>query len=106
MLFTITGKHVHVTDAIKEYAQDKTAKLPRYYDSINQVEVVIDGSKKGSVEVEIIARAEHGKVFVVMQAGADPYRCIDLAVHRLQNQVKRKKTRERNKKHADGTELG
>lgn len=106
MLFTVTGKHVHITDAIKKHAEQKTAKLPRYYDNINQVDVVIDGSQKGKIDVEIIARAEHGKVFVVMQAGADPYRCIDLAVHRLQNQVRRKKTKERDKKQAGGTELG
>ncbi|MHC4722131.1 MAG: HPF/RaiA family ribosome-associated protein, partial [Planctomycetota bacterium] len=39
MLFTITGKHVEITQAIKDHAQEKTDKLPRYYNSINQIEV-------------------------------------------------------------------
>jgi len=105
LLFTITGKHVRITDAIKKHAEQKTAKLPRYYNSINQVEVVIDGSQKGSIEVEVIARAEHSKVFVVTQAGEDAYRCLDLAVRKLERQLRRKKTKERNRKHAGGAEL-
>jgi putative sigma-54 modulation protein len=106
VLFTVTGKHVRITDAIKEHAEQKTAKLPRCYDSISQVEVIIDGSRKGSIEVEIIARAEHGKVFVAGERGADAYRCIDLAVHRLQSQLRRIKAKERDKKQAGGTEIG
>lgn len=105
MLFTITGKHVHITEAIKKHAEGRTAKLPRYYNSINQVEVIIDGSRKGNVDVEVIARAEHGKVFVVAQAGEDAYRCIDLAIHKLERQLRRKKTKERNRKHTGGAEL-
>lgn len=105
MLFTVTGKHVHITDAIKKHAEQKTAKLPRFYDNINQVDVVIDGSQKGNIEVEIIARAEHSKVFVVAERGADAYRCIDLAVHRLQSQLRRVKAKERDKKQAGGAEL-
>ncbi len=105
MLFTITGKHVRITEAIKEHAEDKTAKLPRYYNSINQVDVIIDGSRKGHVDVEVIARAEHGRVFVVTQAGTDAFRCIDLAVHRLQRQLRKEKTKKRNRKHTGGAEL-
>jgi len=104
VLFTVTGKHVRITDAIKEYAEQKTAKLPRYYDRINQVEVVIDGSQKGNIEVEVIARAEHSKVFVVGERGTDAYQCIDLAVHRLQSQLRKKKTKERDRKQASGAE--
>ena len=105
MLFTVTGKHVRITDAIKKHAEQKTAKLPRYYDNINQVDVVIDGSQKGNIEVEIIARAEHSNVFVVTERGTDAYRCIDLAVHRLQKQLRRKKTKERDRKQAGGVEV-
>lgn len=106
VLFTVTGKHVHITDAIKKHAEQKTAKLPRYYDNITQVDVVIDGSRKGNIEVEIIARAEHSKVFVVTEKGTDACRCIDLAVHRLQSQLRRIKTKERDRKQAGGEELG
>lgn len=99
MLFTITGKHVEITDAIKRYAEQKASKLPKYYNSINQIEVIIDGSQGSNIGVEIIARAEHSKVFIGSEGGEDAYQCIDLAVHKLERQLRRKKTRERNKKH-------
>lgn len=104
MLFTIIGKHVHITEAIRRHAEDKTSRLPKYYDCINQVEVIIDGSTGGSISAEIIARAEHSKVFVVKQAGEDVFRCIDIAVHKLQRQLRRKKSKERNNKHTGGAE--
>jgi len=104
LLFTITGKHVDITEAIKRYAEEKTSKLPRYYDSINQVEVIIDGNKGGNVSVEIIARAEHNKIFVVTERGEDAYSCIDIAVHKLERQLKKRKGKERENKHAGGAE--
>ena len=98
MLFTITGKHIEVTEAMKQHAERKAAKLPRYYDSINQIEVIIDGSQGGKTSVEIIARAEHSKVFIVTEIGDDPYRCIDFAVPKLERQLRRKKGKERDNK--------
>ena len=98
MLFTISGKHIDITEAMKTHAQEKTAKLPRYYDSINRVEVIIDGNQGTSTSVEIIARAEHNKVFIVTETGDDAYKCIDVAVHKLERQLRRMKGRERDNK--------
>ena len=105
MLFTIRGKQIDITEAVKTHAEEKTAKLPRYYDSINQVEVMIDGNKGGKINVEIIARAEHNKIFIVTETGQDPCRCIDGAVRKLQRQLRRQKGKERDNKHTGITEL-
>jgi putative sigma-54 modulation protein len=105
LLFTISGKHIEITEAIRKHAEEKTAKLPKYYNSINRVEVIIDGMPGGNTSVEIIARGEHSKIFIVTETGEDAYRCIDVAVHKLERQLRRKKTKERNNKHASGTEL-
>lgn len=105
MLFTISGKHIEITEAIRRHAEEKTSKLPRYYNSINQVEVIIDGSHGGDTSVEIIARGEHSKVFIVTETGEDAYRCIDVAVRKLERQLRRKKGKERDNKHVGGAEL-
>ena len=103
MLFKITGKHIAITDAMRAYSEEKTGKLPKFYDSVNQVEVVIDGGEAGNnVSVEIIARAEHSNPFVAEESGPDAYQCIDAAVHKLERQLRRKKTKERNNKHPNG----
>jgi len=79
--------------------------MTKFYNSVNQVEVIIDGSAGGQNSVEIIARAEHSKVFIASESGDDIYKCIDLAVHKLERQLRRKKTRERNNKHTGPPEL-
>ena len=105
MLFKITGKHIEITEAIRNHAEEKTSKLPKYYNSINQVEVIIDGSPGGSTTVEVIVRAEHSKVFVGTESGEDAYRCIDMAVHKIERQLRRVKSKERDNKHTGSAEL-
>jgi putative sigma-54 modulation protein len=99
LLFTISGRHIDITEAIKSYAQEKTSRLPRYYNGINQVEVIVDGSEGGKTSVEIIARGEHSRVFVGTESGENVYKCLDLAVRKLEKQLRRKKTKERNNNH-------
>jgi len=105
LLFTVTGKHIEITEAMKTHAEEKTAKLPRYYSSVNKVEVIIDGASAEGIEVEIIASAEHGKVFVATESGDDANKCIDVAVHKLERQLRRTKTKERDNKHAGSGEV-
>ena len=104
MLFTITGKHIEITEAIKTHAREKTSKLPKYYDSVNKIEVIVDREPGGNTNVEIIARGEHSKIFIATEAGEDAYKCIDIAVHKLERQLRKKKTKERNNKHTGGTQ--
>lgn len=104
MLFTITGKHIDITEDIRRHAEEKTSKLPKYYDSINRIEVIIDG-QGGTSTVQIIARAEHSKTFIVTETGENAFRCIDIAVHKLERQLRRKKGKERDNKHSSRTEL-
>jgi putative sigma-54 modulation protein len=104
LLFKISGKHTEVPESVKSYAEEKTAKLPKFYDVVNQIEVVVDGKdgskEAGNIAVEIIARAERKKIFVVKEIGNDVYACIDLATHKLEQQLKKTKTKERDvKKH-------
>jgi ribosomal subunit interface protein len=90
---------------MKKHAEEKTSKLPKYYNSINQVEVIIDGGQGGSVSIEIIARAEHSKIFVGTESGEDAYRCIDMAVHKIERQLRRAKSKERDNKHSTSSDF-
>ncbi|OHB59858.1 MAG: ribosomal subunit interface protein [Planctomycetes bacterium RBG_13_46_10] len=106
MLFTITGKHIEITEVIRKYSEEKTSKLPRYYSGINQIEVIIDGEPGGKINVEIIARGEHSNVFIGTERGEDAYKCIDGAVHKLEGQLRKKKNKERDDKHPGDAERG
>jgi ribosomal subunit interface protein len=91
-----------ISEGLRSRAQERTEKLPKYYSGINQVEVIVNGSEGGKMNVEVIARGEHGHVFVATEAGDDAYQCIDLAVHKLEHQLHKQKTKERDDKHVGG----
>jgi putative sigma-54 modulation protein len=99
LVFNITGKHVEITEPIRVHAHEKALKLPKFYNSINQVEVIVDGNDGGNISVEIIARGEHSNVFVATESGDDAYSCIDAVIHKLERQLRRKKEKERDNKH-------
>ena len=103
MLFTITGKHIEITEALKAHAEEKTSKLTKYYDRLSQVEVILDGQPGGNSStntgVQIIARGEHSNIFVVTETGEDAYSCIDIAVHKMERQLQKKKEKQRDNKH-------
>jgi len=98
VIFTISGKHIEVPEALKDYAKNKTSKLLRYYDSVNQIDVIIE-KDGGKTAVEIIARAEHSKVFIAKESAEDIHKCVDVVVHKLERQLTKAKTKERNNKH-------
>lgn len=96
MNMTVIGRHMDVTDALREYAQDKASKLPHLYDALQSVDVtfVLDA---GEYEVEIVAKGKRKSTFVARQRGADMYACLDQCVHKLQEQLRRHKDRVRDR---------
>ncbi|MBN2455192.1 MAG: ribosome-associated translation inhibitor RaiA [Sedimentisphaerales bacterium] len=98
MKFSITGKHMDIPESLREFAEKKTAKLPRYYSSISEVELIIDSGKAGKITIEIIARADRNNTFVVTESGSDPFASLVSAVRKLERQLRRKKGRQRDDK--------
>ena len=98
MEFTISGRHLEVTDAIHDYAEKKTAKLPRYYDRVQQISVVID-KRDREFEVEVIIDVEHADPFLARGKGDDLYACIDNVVEKAERQLTDHKEKIRNRKH-------
>ncbi len=99
MLFTISGRHIDIGDSVKTYAKEKCEKLPRYFDSISEIQVIIEGKEGNNHSVEIIASIEHSPDSVVTEVGEDLYACIDVAVDKIERQLRRKKEKLRNNKH-------
>ncbi|MDX1682699.1 MAG: ribosome-associated translation inhibitor RaiA [Phycisphaeraceae bacterium] len=94
----VTSRHLEVTDAIREYAETKASKLPRYYDRVQQIEVICD-HRDHHHEVEIIVDAEHADPFVARSTGEDVYALIDGTVDKLERQLTDHKEKLRNRKH-------
>ena len=44
MIITISGRHMDITPAIRQHAEEKANKLTKFYDLILEIEVILDGS--------------------------------------------------------------
>ena len=99
MNINVTGRHLDITAAIRTHAEEKVAKLTKYYDLIQGIDVILDGSDSNQKKVEVIVTAEHKNSFVASTSGDDLYGCIDSTVHKLERQLTEHKDRFRNRKH-------
>jgi ribosomal subunit interface protein len=78
-------------------------KVTRYFDRVQQVDVVIDKAKNG-YQVEIITDVEHHEPFIATGEHVDLYAGIDLTLDRAIRQLKDHKSRIRD--HKDHTSIG
>ena len=106
MVITVSTRHMDVTPAMKTYAEQKAGKLTKYFDRIQEIEVVFDaGNEKTSKEkahVEMIVNADHNDRFVAHHNEGDAYACVDACVDKLERQLTEHKKKFRNRKHDIG----
>ena len=98
MLITVSSRHMDVTPPMKEYAEQKANKLTRYYDRIQEVEVIFDNAN-AHTRVEMIVNAEHRNMFIAHHHNGDAYACVDGCVDKLERQLSEHKKKFRNRKH-------
>ena len=89
-----------VTPPLKEYATQKANKLLKYYDRIQEIEVIFDAGKD-RLRVEMIVNAEHKNMFIAHHDGADAYAAVDECMHKLERQLSDHKKKFRNRKHPE-----
>ena len=90
----VTGRHMHVTNAMKEHAVDRLSRLERFGERIIDVTVTMDIQK---LEHRVDILMKYGHTVIRSHAVSDDmYVSIDKAVERLEQQLKRYKDRLRN----------
>lgn len=100
MVITVTGRHMDVTPALKAFAEEKANKLTKYYDRIQEIEVIFDAEKDGT-SVEVIVNAEHNDMFIAREGQGDAYAQLDVCVNKLERQLSDHKKKHRNRKHPE-----
>lgn len=90
MEIQVTGRGLNVRDTLREYAESKAAKLERFHDSLEKIEVLIShqGDEK---QVEMIAHQRRGQPIVGTVAHEDPMAAIDLVLDKMTQQLRRMK---------------
>ena len=87
MDITVQGRHLEITDAIREYTSEKVARIGRFFARIQKVEVVAEKLDNRHFEVEIIAHVAHHEHFVAKGKGDDLYGCVDQTVGKIERQL-------------------
>lgn len=85
MQINITGRHVEVTTALRDYVTNKFAKLERHFDHINNVYVILDVEKLVQ-KAEATLHVNGGEIFATADH-QDMYAAIDALIDKLDRQV-------------------
>lgn len=85
MQIDVTGHHVNVTDALRQYVADKFQRLQRHFDNVSNVHVVLNVEKLNR-KAEATVNVYGGQLFAVDQQ-EDMYAAIDGLVDKLDRQI-------------------
>lgn len=109
MKISIHAHHVSITDALKEYAEEKLSKLSRYFDNIQDVYVdlrVEDVSKPGEQQVASATVHASGARIHADEKSNNMYNSIDGLESKLSKQLKKHKEKLRDNNRAGSKDLG
>jgi len=90
MNLTISGHHLDVTPAIREYVQNKLERITRHFDQVIDSHVILcidnltEKAKRQKAEINLRVA---GKILHVASAAHDLYAAIDMLMDRLDRQV-------------------
>jgi len=89
MQMTISGHHVELTPALKEYVQSKLTRVERHFDHITSMHVILTIEKLAQ-KAEATIRIAGAELFANAES-PDMYAAIDLLSDKLDRQIVRHK---------------
>ncbi|HEV7817395.1 MAG TPA: ribosome-associated translation inhibitor RaiA [Janthinobacterium sp.] len=102
MNLTISGHHLDVTPAIREYVQSKLERVKRHFDQVIDITVILTvdnlPEKEKRQKAEINLRMS-GKTVYVESLAQDLYAAIDTLIDKLDRQVMKYKTKVKDHSH-------
>lgn len=102
MNLTISGHHLELTQAIRDYVQSKLERIKRHFDHVIDIAVILTvdklPEKKKRQKAEITLRLR-GKDLHAESISEDLYAAIDALVDKLDRQVIKYKTKIQNHQH-------
>jgi len=93
MRIDVVGKDVRITDNIREHAERKGEKLPKYFDGTQLITFTVSKEDKVNYHVECVVDVEKHDDFIANAADPDILAAIDHAVQILTRQLSEYKER-------------
>lgn len=94
MQINITGHHIELTEAIKDYVNSKFQRLERHHDQITSTHVILTVDKLRQIAEATVHVS--GKDFFADSESEDLYTAIDQLTDKLDRQLIRHKEKLRN----------
>ncbi len=88
----VQGKHLDVTPALRSYAEAKVGKIDRYFDHVQDAQVVLSVERRdrlGKAQVVEVTVRGDGIVLRGEEASPDMYASIDLVAAKLKKQIEK-----------------
>ncbi len=101
MQVAITCRHGNVSPGTHEYMTRKAEKLLTYFDRVTSIGITVDFSNDKAV-VEILVDAEHRHDLVATEIDDDATAAFDLALHKMEQQIRKYKERIQDHKRGPG----
>lgn len=97
MNLNVSGHHLEITPALRDYVQDKLGRVTRHFDHVIDAHVVLSVDKlRQKAEVTLHVR---GKDIHCACEDQDLYAAIDLLIDKLDRQVLKYKGKRQEKSH-------
>jgi putative sigma-54 modulation protein len=87
----ISARHGHLSEATQQFIREKAQKLTRLFERLTIIEVTADLKNEGQPWVEFLVKSEHKHDFVAHESHPDLLAAVDLALAKLEMQVRRHK---------------
>ena len=101
MQIMLTGHHLDITDALRNYVNDKFTRIERHFDNATSAHAILSVEKlrhKAEATVHVAGQDIHAE-----SIEGDMYAAIDTLVDKLDRQIKKHKDKLNNKHRGEKT---
>src|SRR5438093_2053113 len=106
----ISVRHGHLNEMTQQIIREKAEKLLHFFDRLTMIEVTVDLKKTEGDKclVELLVQAEHRHDFVARENHHDPVAAMDMALNKLEAQLRRykEKIQDRRRRPSTGEAAG
>lgn len=95
MQINLSGHHIELTDALRDYVTGKFERIERHFERINNVQVILNVEKLKHI-AEAKLNVNGGEVFANAEDG-NMYAAIDALVDKLDRQIIKHKEKQSSK---------
>lgn len=99
MKLLVQGRHLQITDALRDYTQVKVERLSRFFSPIMKVHVIFAANKDSTYTAKVIVGLPRNKTIVYSESEKTLTAALDLAIDAIDRKLRAFKEKLRGKGH-------